>query len=979
MDPLIEFSKRNSDSFPYLTYDQRQFFETESSLPDIKIEIGSYFDQKLYANNELHELFITNLHQIVQFDKIVFDRGNPFMSMDRFLSFGDDIKYLAILFNFVGNHVVFTKQFNMEIDLITNALLESPMPNNVVIEVGDSMDLRTMEISFLLSHFYKKITILRPIFGPVRYLIGIDLIQSSSISNDKLREIKDSISMNLVKSYFNSIPTRFQQWFIYMNNMYMTMMTEFYIHILESQKAFKTKSFYWTGQSYDIRRAVSLVKGETFQHQITKPKLLRSEMKTEDRFFQDMHLYTNVKKTTDPIHAIINMEKDNNIPYRESTTRYVGGIHWGQRKLLLSEIDFFTQNLKAGEKAVAIYIGACPFDHGPALLDRFPDLNMLLFDPRDNWSKELRSNKYQERIKIVTGFLDEKEIETIVGRISAKMQLSNNEKKKYFFISDIRNMSNGDNGIVENQLNIHLDMQLQKNLAIKLYEGLSKIGIDLICSLKFHLPFVYEIGNEDYEYGKGTLHTQPWARPHSAELRLWWNPKDGMTTYNKRKLEDIMMYHNMINRDQNYGELPFDKYDGCHDCHYEVQILTNYVRKFGNRDINIEDELRINNVSESIDRLMNMTLKEHSNNVRVYSEKLKNFKMGQNPQVARYDARFEVDRFGDFNKRTKNTLDALSIEFVKGKQMIIDFMIGASYLKLNPTSEESVQLFSKHASQFLNKEVNLRLAKTALQAFVKDPKIQRGAYSENIVLSRQKKGTKFFTFVFDGKSTIAIHKDSIRNFLIKSEYEYKMSSKSLRSTPLFNRRIFAIMKRYESVWNDHFALLPMDLFRKNPSLKQMILGMNSLTIPIIDAQNDINFQALFPDLEIPYSNYTSILSQKVIKNDDEDEVYINDSFIMNHNVMFIFLPNIAFLQERMIDVISLLLNKYNDIADKAIVILAPSTFDEKIKSTLSDYLKESSAYDYNIFNVLKQSEEKLKSNHNIYTLRTKQSNFVLDF
>ena len=100
---------------------------------------------------------------------------------------------------------------------------------------------------------------------------------------------------------------------------------------------------------------------------------------------------------------------------------------------------------------------------------------------------------------------------------------------------------------------------------------------------------------------------------------------------------------------------------------------------------------------------------------------------------------------------------------------------------------------------------------------------------------------------------------------------------------------------------------------------------------------------------------------------------------MNHNVMFIFLPNIAFLQERMIDVISLLLNKYNDIADKAIVILAPSTFDEKIKSTLSDYLKESSAYDYNIFNVLKQSEEKLKSNHNIYTLRTKQSNFVLDF
>ena len=60
-------------------------------------------------------------------------------------------------------------------------------------------------------------------------------------------------------------------------------------------------------------------------------------------------------------------------------------IHWGQRKLLISEIEFLAEHkFKFSVKSVVVYAGAAPGDHLPILINLFRDKISAweLFDPR---------------------------------------------------------------------------------------------------------------------------------------------------------------------------------------------------------------------------------------------------------------------------------------------------------------------------------------------------------------------------------------------------------------------------------------------------------------------------------------------------------------------------------------------------------------------------------------------------------------------
>jgi hypothetical protein len=54
-------------------------------------------------------------------------------------------------------------------------------------------------------------------------------------------------------------------------------------------------------------------------------------------------------------------------------------IHWGQRKLLLSEIEFLTKFSVPG--ATVLYAGAAPGTHTLYLIELFPELKFVLVDP----------------------------------------------------------------------------------------------------------------------------------------------------------------------------------------------------------------------------------------------------------------------------------------------------------------------------------------------------------------------------------------------------------------------------------------------------------------------------------------------------------------------------------------------------------------------------------------------------------------------
>lgn len=64
------------------------------------------------------------------------------------------------------------------------------------------------------------------------------------------------------------------------------------------------------------------------------------------------------------------------IPHNERSVN-----HWGQRKLLLSEIEFLTEYSKDGD--IVVYAGAAPGTHIPYLAKLFPQLEYYLYDPAD--------------------------------------------------------------------------------------------------------------------------------------------------------------------------------------------------------------------------------------------------------------------------------------------------------------------------------------------------------------------------------------------------------------------------------------------------------------------------------------------------------------------------------------------------------------------------------------------------------------------
>ena len=88
-------------------------------------------------------------------------------------------------------------------------------------------------------------------------------------------------------------------------------------------------------------------------------------------------------------------------------------IHWGQRKLHLSEIDFFTSNTDKNELYTVVYAGAANGHHIPLLSKMFPNLEFHLYDPApfspliDKGNTKLKINPYKDSNLPIGFFTDE--------------------------------------------------------------------------------------------------------------------------------------------------------------------------------------------------------------------------------------------------------------------------------------------------------------------------------------------------------------------------------------------------------------------------------------------------------------------------------------------------------------------------------------------------------------------------------------------
>ena len=267
------------------------------------------------------------------------------------------------------------------------------------------------------------------------------------------------------------------------------------------------------------------------------------------------------------------IELDNmpKLEYKELNITDRSTRHFGQRKLLLSEIEFLTLmyskfNLKNEKKVILLYVGAAPGYHIPILINMFPNLHCHLFDPANF------AINNQKNIKIFQEFFTDKHINKYYKKA---------QKNPILFVSDIRDpfYDNTKSDQLQN------DMRLQKEWVL----GIKPLG----AMFKFRLLF--DDNQTEYIYGDSYLPV--WGPLTTTETRLICD-KEGSNNWSKFKMysnrdhEQRMMYFNNCYRmnlfNHNVNNVPGICH--CYDCTSEVIIINNYI-KLMNPKVKITNKL----------------------------------------------------------------------------------------------------------------------------------------------------------------------------------------------------------------------------------------------------------------------------------------------------------------------------------------------------------------------------------------------------
>lgn len=267
--------------------------------------------------------------------------------------------------------------------------------------------------------------------------------------------------------------------------------------------------------------------------------------------------------------------------YQSTKDKIRTRVHWGQRKLLMSEIEFLTilkrQNL---ENALVVYAGAAPGTHIPYLCDLFPEIKFLLVDPAPF------KVKTSGQVQIIQDiFTDE-----LASEIARQ-----NTGKSIYFVSDIRTADPDTDKAAEIERKVQSDQDSQM-------EWHKLLGAKR-SMLKFRLP--WEI--DSTEYLDGDIYLPVWGPQMTTECRLITYEHSPLQTkvYDNKKYESQMMFFNNVTRHSLFQHnVVGEGLDHCYDCMAEIHILKAYLREYPEHRHGDGLYKTIANMSRDISRLI---------------------------------------------------------------------------------------------------------------------------------------------------------------------------------------------------------------------------------------------------------------------------------------------------------------------------------------------------------------------------------------
>lgn len=225
-------------------------------------------------------------------------------------------------------------------------------------------------------------------------------------------------------------------------------------------------------------------------------------------------------------------------------------MHWGQRKLLISEILFLTS---WGDKSnEVVYAGAAPGFHIPFLSALFPRHSFILYDPSAIQIKETQN------IRIRQEFFTTRVAQTFADR-------------KVLFISDVRSRdSKSQDGVTEACVWNDNEAQKEWVLAMKPAKAM----------LKFRCPYPTAIPGKTSML-RGTPILQPWAPANSTETRLVVDDSLQTVDYDHLMYEEQLCYHNIHTRARTFHLTDHGNgFKGSFDACAELLVLSDFLLKF---------------------------------------------------------------------------------------------------------------------------------------------------------------------------------------------------------------------------------------------------------------------------------------------------------------------------------------------------------------------------------------------------------------
>lgn len=234
------------------------------------------------------------------------------------------------------------------------------------------------------------------------------------------------------------------------------------------------------------------------------------------------------------------------MPYRRRRGEVKSVVHWGQRKLMLSEIEFLT--LYGENDITVVYAGSAPGTHIPYLSKLFPTVKFVLIDPSDFNCEET------DRITIRKEFMTEDIAREFVGQ-------------RTLLISDIRSadfkvMSQED---MEKAVKRDMDWQMQWHMIMQPVAGM----------YKFRLP--WQEGQT--EYLDGEIYLPVWGPQTTTEARLIATTCNTRIWDNKVYEEQMFYFNNVTRCCLYHHDIAASGLDHCYDCSSEVHILKKYLNK----------------------------------------------------------------------------------------------------------------------------------------------------------------------------------------------------------------------------------------------------------------------------------------------------------------------------------------------------------------------------------------------------------------